>query len=211
MDQKEVWNFLAESWRNHRNKPIKEVVEFLEKEYQSINISPGRILDVGCGTGRNLIAGFRWTGTDISPKMIEYAKSFAKRKGIDFTGVVADARNLPLDSDAYDLALCIAVLHCLDSERKKAVSEMYRTMKKGGRALIIVWNRRQPKFWFLQREIHEPWRIGDRTFYRYYYLFTKNELKQLLESAGFKIVSIKGSSDKAFKIFPKNIVAVAEK
>ena len=195
---------MAESWSHHRNKPIKEVIEFLENQ-------KGCILDLGSGTGRNFVRGREYIAVDISENMIKHAKNAARRKGISINGIMADATALPFPDNYFDSVVCVAVIHCIESERQKAVNEMQRIMKKGGRALIMVWNRRQPKFLFLKKQIYEPWRTGGKTYLRYYHLYSAAELRKELESAGFKIISIKGSSDKAFKLFPKNIVAIVEK
>ena len=204
MDQKEVWDALAESWSNHRNKPIKEVAEFL-------NDKNGVVLDLGSGTGRNFVQGKNYIAVDISENMIKHAEKVAKRKQIEFTGIVADAKELPFPDDYFNAVVCVAVLHCIENERDKSLEELNRVMKKGGHALIMVWNRRQPKFLFLKKQVHEPWRTGGKTYLRYYRLYSKQELRKELESAVFKVISIKGSSDKAFKLFSKNIVAVVEK
>ena len=214
MHQKQVWDSLAESWSHHRNKPLREVIEFLEKE--SLNAfgaskQSNIILDIGCGAGRNFVQGKDYIAVDISANMIMHAEKTAQRKKINMSGLVADAIALPFIENSFDTIVCLAVLHCIEKDRQRALDEMHRIMKKGGRALVMVWNKRQPKFWFFKQQIYEPWKTGDNTYLRYYHLFTKNELKSLLENAGFKIISIKGSSNKAFKLFSKNIVAVIEK
>ncbi len=203
--QKEVWNALAESWSHHRNRPIKEVVEFLENQKSVL------ILDLGSGTGRNFVQGKSYIAVDVSENMLNHAKKVAKRKQIDVTCVVADSKYLPLPDNSMGTAICIAVIHCIENDRQKALDELFRVMKKGSQALIMVWNRKQPKFFFYEKERYEPWRTGGISYQRYYHLYSKKELEESLESAGFKILSLKGSSDKAFKLFSKNIVAIVEK
>ena len=204
MQQKEVWDALAESWSHHRNKPIKEVVMFLEN-------AKDPILDLGSGTGRNFVSGREYIALDISENMIKHAKNVARRKQINISSLVADATALPFPDNYFDTVVCVAVLHCIENKRQKALEEMRRIMKKGGRALIIVWNRRQPKFLFYKQQVYEPWTTSAHTYQRYYHLYTKKELENSLESAGFRIITIKGSSDKAFKLFSKNLVVVVEK
>jgi SAM-dependent methyltransferase len=56
-----------------------------------------------------------------------------------------DMRYIPVPSEGYDGFIAVASYHHLesDADRKKALEEMYRILKKGGRGLIVVWAREQ--------------------------------------------------------------------
>jgi ubiquinone/menaquinone biosynthesis C-methylase UbiE len=77
MNQEEVWNKIAEPWKEFRIKNSPTVEKFLEGK-------KGNLLDIGCGNGRNFvkIKGIKWFGIDFSEKMIEYAQKNAKEKKI---------------------------------------------------------------------------------------------------------------------------------
>jgi SAM-dependent methyltransferase len=66
----------------------------------------GRLLDVACGTGKSFIPmlgrGWEVTGCDLSPGMIEIARS---KVGADAELVVADMRELPKLGE-FDLVMC---------------------------------------------------------------------------------------------------------
>ncbi len=68
--------------------------------------TPESILDIGCGTGRDLRSLSKWcsncVGIDYLPQMIKYAKS--QGKGIQF--LVEDMRNVRL-CRAFDAVLCL--------------------------------------------------------------------------------------------------------
>jgi 2-polyprenyl-3-methyl-5-hydroxy-6-metoxy-1,4-benzoquinol methylase len=83
-------------------------VEYLLTLYPFL---PGaRILDVGCGTGRHSIAfakrGFRVTGLDLSPGMLEVARAKAGTAGVDVEWVQGDATNFWLE-ERFDAAICL--------------------------------------------------------------------------------------------------------
>lgn len=102
------------------------------------------VLDVGCGLGflGQSLAAFasdgKIIGVDLDAKLIEAAKKIARKsqfsKIFDFR--VGSAYELPVDSDAVDLSICQTLLMHLE-EPMKAVSEMRRVTKKGGRVAAI--------------------------------------------------------------------------
>lgn len=93
---------------NEFTKHSENEVEFLLSLYP---IAPsGKILDLGCGTGRHAIEfakrGFQVTGVDFSPKMLEQAKKKAEALNLDIQWELADVRNLALD-EVFDAAFCL--------------------------------------------------------------------------------------------------------
>lgn len=109
---------------------------------------PGeRILDLGCGYLTHLIgtSGARVTGVDSDTAMIAAAR--AKYPNISFLRM--DARELSFD-EPFDAIFSNAVLHWI-SEPEKAVSQMYKYLKTGGRLVAefgarATW-RPSPTHW----------------------------------------------------------------
>jgi tRNA (uracil-5-)-methyltransferase TRM9 len=204
MSQKEVWDTLAVDWAKFRHSPQEAVFDFLRDKR-------GLILDVGCGTGRNLIEGKKFVAFDISKNMIYIArKKLVYRDDIQF--LLADANGMPFQAKSFDAAIVVSTLHTM--HRKDQISllkELHRLLKPGGHALVTVWNKRQPRFFMKSREAFVEWKIGEKNLQRYYYLFTKSELKNLLEREGFEVVSMKGSRKKHLGLFSADIIAVAKK
>lgn len=83
-----------------------------------------RILEVGCGTGKNLEylpKGIEYIGYDISKKYIEQARRKYKGRGVFINASVDDVFKLNLGK--FDLILAIAVLHHLDDIQVKSLAE----------------------------------------------------------------------------------------
>jgi SAM-dependent methyltransferase len=92
----------------------------------------GRVLDLGCGTVEfyELITrdlGAQYTGTDLSPDMIEAGRK--KYPGIDLQ--VADAEALPFKDGTFDLIITRGLIHHLPNPNK-GMQEACRVLKKGG-------------------------------------------------------------------------------
>lgn len=94
-----------------------------------------KILDIGCGTGEfsRMFQGAQYTGIDISPDYIQFAK---RRKSGEFS--VMDATNLSFQDNFFDGVLVMAILHHLpDEDAKKVLEGAKRVMKEKGRIVII--------------------------------------------------------------------------
>jgi len=98
------------------------------------------VLDVATGTGLALRAladiapGLALTGTDISRGMLEVAR----RESPAAEWLEADAASLPLDSDAFDLVLCVTGLHLLE-DPVAAAQEWVRVLRPGGRIITATF------------------------------------------------------------------------
>jgi SAM-dependent methyltransferase len=97
--------------------------------------SSPRILDAGCGTGRNLVEFERLgdvEGVDVS----EDAVAFCRRRGLD--GVLrAPLDELPYDDGRFGLILATDVLEHLDDDRR-ALAELRRVASIGARLVVTV-------------------------------------------------------------------------
>jgi SAM-dependent methyltransferase len=95
-----------------------------------------RILDAGCGSGRNMVALARRgavTGVELAPQSLEVAR--ARELGPVLAGSLDHP--LPLEDDAFDLAVALDVLeHVADDGT--ALRELGRVLAPGGRLLVTV-------------------------------------------------------------------------
>ena len=104
-----------------------------------------RVLDVGCGTGTLAIAAKRRVGAtgtvngvDAATEMVTRAQHKARRAALDVTFDVAPAQVLPFPDATFDVALCTLMMHHLPAEgRRRAVAEIHRVLRPGGRLLVV--------------------------------------------------------------------------
>jgi len=99
----------------------------------------GEMLEVAIGTGRNLPfypTGVRLTGVDISPTMLNIARERAGNLGMDADLLEADAHELPFPEGSFDTVVCTLSL-CNIPDDRRAVAEMKRVLRPGGRLLLL--------------------------------------------------------------------------
>ena len=104
-----------------------------------------RVLDVAAGTGEQTLLVARRVGpngyvlaTDLSTNMLNVAAEAARTAGLNNVETrVMDAENLDLDADSFDAVICRLSLHTFPNPQK-AVREMRRVMKPGGKVAVLV-------------------------------------------------------------------------
>lgn len=105
-----------------------------------------RVLDVAAGTGEStLTAAYRvgLTGhvlaADVSASMLNVAAEAARKEGLTNVETrIMNAENLELDTDSFDAVICRIAL-MLFPNPAKALTEMRRVVKPGGRVAVVVY------------------------------------------------------------------------
>jgi len=110
-----------------------------EKKIIDRFIKQGKLLDLGCGTGRTTFPlnemGYDVLGVDLTPSMIEVAKKEAKRRKVDIEFKVGDATDLDFKAKTFDNAIFSfnGWTQIPGKEnRQKALAEVYRVLKPKG-------------------------------------------------------------------------------
>jgi len=155
-------------------------------------------LNIGCG--HNIEPAFINIDKHGDPALLDYVHDLE-------TGLPKE-----IASDSVDLVFSSHVMEHIRN-LTGLMRDCHRVLKPGGEALITVWNRWQPRFWFSRREVAVPWRKRSETLYRYYYLFSYTELEKLAKQAGFQILKSFPESyyHFPFKIFSRNICLLVKK
>jgi SAM-dependent methyltransferase len=173
-------------------------------------VDPGRIVDLGCGTGRHALRfaarGFSVTAIDLARPMLEMVSLRAGELGQDILCVEANLCRLGCFSDqSFDYALSMfSTLGMIrgPESRRRALGEAARILKRGGRLALHAhnfWlNLRDPqgRKWLLSQVsqfVRDRSLFGDRRMtYRgihgmRVHLYRWGELRGALGSAGFLI------------------------
>ncbi len=149
--------------------------------------SEWNVLDVATGTGHlgHTLAAHVQTvvGFDLTQKMLDIADREASKKGLtNFTVRQGDVHELPFGDSVFDLVTVRIAPHHF-SDIKKAVAEMARVLRKGGRLFIedtIAPSEKSQAELFNRIEwLRDTSHVRDLSF---------NEWKLLLEQSGLKVM-----------------------
>jgi SAM-dependent methyltransferase len=175
-------------------------VAFCERAFPA----PGRLLDLGCGTGRLCARfarkGYECVGADLSPEMLAKARANADAAGVSVEWVSANLVDLDGLADAsFDYAACLfSTLGMVRGEdnRRAAVGSVRRVLKPGGRFVLHAHNR------YFTRLGWAGLRSGDITMSQAYagapltlHHFSRGEVMGLLRSAGFRVTRVEAVAD----------------
>jgi cyclopropane fatty-acyl-phospholipid synthase-like methyltransferase len=107
---------------------------------------PGRALDLGCGTGTNLVtlvkAGWEASGVDFSHLAVRFARRKLRRAGVRAAVVRDDVSRLTRVSGPYDLILDMGCFHSLaDNQLDGYAQGIGKTLAPNGTYLLFVYFR----------------------------------------------------------------------
>jgi SAM-dependent methyltransferase len=151
------------------------------KHFVSLLPKSGKILDVGCGSGRDSSyfsdLGFQVIGVDLSEKLLEIARINDPKT----TFICADIRHLFFENVLFDgLWSCASLLHIKHNEVLETLRSWQRLLKTAGILFIHVKKGEG------EIEKEEPSVPGVK---RLYSLFSKDQLISYCERSGFTVLS----------------------
>ncbi len=152
------------------------VVKLSQVKYGSV------ILDMATGTGQQAFAfarrGYKVVGIDISDSMLRVANRNNKYANVRFQ--LADATNLPLENDSFDVVTISFAIHDMPaSVQERVLKEMFRVVKPEGVFLIVDYSL--PRNRIARLLIYQFVKSYEGV---YYVNFIKSNMRQLIKHAG---------------------------
>ncbi len=118
-----------------------------------INHSPGKILDVGCGTATLTIMlkkefpAASVTGIDGDGKILAIADKKIKEAKLNINLKEALSFKLPFADNHFDVVVSSLMLHHLsDDDKQKTLHEIIRVLRPGGQLIIADWGKHNSIF-----------------------------------------------------------------
>ena len=162
---------LFQFWMKKFQAPVLKEINFSKK---------AKILDISCGTGE-LLASLRQKdtrhnlklyGTDLSSKMLEKARVKLPE---DIILTAGDVHQLPFKSNAFEYVISTEAFHHYGNQQK-AVQEMVRVTKPGGKVVVVDIN-------LFLRPIHKLFEVFEPGCVK---INSKNEMHHLFRNTGLK-------------------------
>ncbi|MDA1140635.1 MAG: methyltransferase domain-containing protein [Planctomycetota bacterium] len=171
---------------------------------------PGKLLDVGCGTGRHLVhfvkKGFEVTGVDLSDAMLRIVEEKLGEAQLSASLLKSDICDIPhLGDETFDAAICMfSTLGMVRGHKNRmaCMHEVFRVLKPKG---IFIFHCHNFLFRGLSIDTWHEWfrsylltfrgyEVGDKILdeYRtikdmYLHTFRPSEIRRMVTAAGFQL------------------------
>lgn len=162
-----------------------------ENEYNCLaahigDCSGKKIIEVGCGTGfflRKFAERAEETvGFDLTSGMLEAGQKIAEEKGLKINFIQGDIlEGVPLSDNYFDVVYSNSMIEFFKNEKdqKKAMAEMWRLLKPGGKFVIGVLNKEST--WAYKRTAET---LEKDSIFSEGHFYTWNEFKELMHDFG---------------------------
>ena len=162
-------------------KDYPDVLAELEKEEFN------DLLDCGCGTAPMLTLlkekypDKRYTGIDLTPKMIEVARA-KHMQGVEL--VVGDCENLPFEDNSFDAVICCQSFHHYPNVQD-FFNSVYRVLRPGGRLVLRDMTAKSAVMLWLMNHVEVP--LINLTGHADVHMYSGKEVEALCNNAGLKM------------------------
>lgn len=117
-----------------------------------------KLLEIGCGMGDDsaqwALRGMQVTSVDLTEPAIECTKQRFEKCGLTGNIILGNGEKLDFPDTTFDVVYSFGVLHH-SPDTPKTIKEVFRVLKPGGLALIMLYNRKSLNYW-IHRILHYP-------------------------------------------------------
>jgi ubiquinone/menaquinone biosynthesis C-methylase UbiE len=168
----------------------KKIEELIDRELAGLPVTT-RALDVGCGTGFNVMRlrgrGYTVVGLEPAQGMRERAQRLNPGAEI----VDGDIEKMPFPDASFDLVISIEVIRYL-KDPSKGLAEIARVLRPGGTAIITAAPMLSLNGYALINQVTS--RVNVPTFHKVSHSFlTVNSAKKAMREAGFASTEVRGA------------------
>lgn len=200
IDEEKFTREYFESIEEHRYKLQPEIFAFA----QFPRFHGQKLLEVGVGAGTDFIqwvrSGTRAYGIDLTEEAVAHVQHRLKLYNLQAQEVkVGDAENIDYPDNEFDIVYSWGVIHH-SPDTLKALSEIVRVLKPGGRAKIMVYHRNSllaRLFWVKHALLKfRPWKSVSWVLWHYMEsigtkAYSVKEMEKILESHPVENVVVK--------------------
>lgn len=202
MSQRVNYDAIADAYDTHpfRKKDVdSDLLAFLKERPGT---GPLSILDIGCGTGAQLVVDYprepsaRLVGLDRFKGMLRQAR----KKSRDIHWIQGDGAGLPFKDESFDFVTSQYSFHHVQNKRS-TISEVFRILRPGGRFVLTNISPRDMSGWLIYRFFPAAWEKDLQDF------LPKEEIQSLLQKTGFANVRMEllpRASERPLQAFAEN-------
>jgi len=181
----DTYNRAAKDWMVEHNDPwywLKESEIFKKL------LPKGKILDIGCGYGRDCHLFFpsydyEYLGLDFSSELLREARWLFPSAQF----VMADMRHMPFCENSFDCFWASAsLLHIEKNEIMKVLNDARRIMRDNAMGFIAL-KKGESEGIIVDNSHKHGWAVEDRRFFAYY---ERDEFHGILENCGFRVLEL---------------------
>ena len=204
-DVRDTYDRIATHFASTREYAWPEVEVFVERHATDCGTDDVG-LDLGCGNCRHaeLLTAHCGSvvGLDVSRGLLETGRERALERDFEVALVQGDAASLPLAADTVDVAVYVATLHHLPTQRARQASldELARVLAPDGHALVSAWSTAHDRFDETAGfDTTVEWTLpGGETVDRFYHIYAPEEFDADLAESDLEVLEWELSSGNCY-------------